>query len=195
MSNVFFSSDTHFGHGNIIKYCDRKPFYHIEQDEDGNDIIIPHTREHDNALIENWNSVIGHEDKVYHLGDFGFCSVGYALNILSRLNGKIHILRGNHDKLLRKKEVADQFVWIKDYYELPVTDLEMDHKHKIVLCHYAFEVWNKKHFGAWHLHGHSHGALHSSDSQARYDVGVDNNNYFPVSYEQIKTIMTRKVNQ
>jgi calcineurin-like phosphoesterase family protein len=66
-------------------------------------------------------------------------------------------------------------------------------KHKIVLCHYAFEVWNKRHFGSWCLHGHSHGTLPSPDHMARYDVGVDNNDYFPVSYEQVKFIMTRKV--
>jgi len=178
MKNIWFTSDTHFGHSNILKFCNR-PFENIW--------------EHNEALIANWNSVVGPTDDVYHLGDFGFGSKSYVIRILEQLNGKIFFIKGNHDKAVKKPEPSAYFQWMKDYYALPIQDEEMGVKHKIILCHYAFEVWDKKHFGSWHLHGHSHGTLPSGDSQARYDVGVDNNNYFPVSYEDIKLIMTKKI--
>jgi len=178
MSNIWFTSDTHFGHANIIKYCNR-PFKNCY--------------EHDEALIANWNHVVGPQDHIYHLGDFGFGSKGYMIQILNRLHGLIFFVKGNHDKAVKKDEVSAYFQWMKDYYELPIQDKEMNHKHKIVLCHYAFEVWNKKHFGAWHLHGHSHGSLQSPDYMARLDVGVDVHGYTPVSYQKVKEIMTRKV--
>lgn len=60
-----------------------------------------------------------------------------------------------------------------------------------MLCHYAFEVWNKKHYGSWHLHGHSHGALKFRDIK-RLDVGVDTNNYMPYSMDEIQGIMLKR---
>lgn len=177
MSNIWFTADTHFGHANIIKYCNR-PF--------------ENAHENDEILTANWNSVVQPDDRIYHLGDFGFGSKGYMNKILNRLMGQKFFIRGNHDKSIRG-DVLNHWEFDVPYYELKVDDEEMDVKQLIVLCHYAFEVWNKKHWGSWHLHGHSHGTLPSSDSQARLDVGVDNNDYFPVSYEKVKEIMTRKV--
>jgi calcineurin-like phosphoesterase family protein len=60
----------------------------------------------------------------------------------------------------------------------------------IVLCHYPFAEWDRKHYGSWHLHGHSHGNYHGQG--LIYDVGVDTNNFTPVSLEQITEIMARK---
>jgi calcineurin-like phosphoesterase family protein len=80
VSKIFLTSDTHFGHTNIIKYCNR-PFK--------NAYLM------DNALIENWNSAVGPEDIVYHLGDFAF---GGIAKYLPRLNGEIILIRGNHDR-------------------------------------------------------------------------------------------------
>jgi len=176
--NIWFISDTHFGHTNILKYCNR-PFKNI--------------KEHDETLIANWNSAVGLQDLVYHLGDFGFGSKRRMIQILKSLNGIIYFIKGNHDKSVKKAEVSAYFQWMKDYYELPIKDEEMGVKHKIVLCHYAFEVWNKKHFGSWCLHGHSHGTLPSADYQVRLDVGVDVHDYTPISYQKVKEIMTKKV--
>jgi calcineurin-like phosphoesterase family protein len=178
MSNIWFTSDTHFGHANIIKYCDR-PFADV--------------RENDETLIANWNHVVGPHDAVYHLGDFGFGRKGQMIEILRRLNGRIFFVKGNHDKSVLKPEVSAYFQWVKDYFELKVRDEEMDMKQPIILCHYAFQVWNKSHHGSWHLHGHSHGTLPSPDTMARLDVGVDAHGYTPVSYQKVKEIMTRKV--
>lgn len=176
--NIFFISDTHFGHKNILKYCNR-PFDSIE--------------EHDEALIQNWNEMVKPGDRIYHLGDFGFCSKTEHLErILKRLSGQKFFIRGNHDKQI-KGNLLGYFEKVESLMELSVPDAEMDLKQKIVLCHYPIESWNKRHHGSWHLHGHCHGALPSADYQARVDVGVDVWDYRPVSYEEIKLHMTGKV--
>ncbi|MFK5004710.1 hypothetical protein ACI4AP_29375, partial [Klebsiella pneumoniae] len=63
---------------------------------------------------------------------------------------------------------------------------------RIVLCHYAMEVWNKSHHQAWHLYGHSHGSLPDNPNAKKFDVGVDCHNYTPLSYQDVKNIMARK---
>jgi len=84
MSKYFFTADTHFGHTNIIKYCHR-PFKNITQ--------------HDNYLIKMWNSRVSPEDTVFHLGDFCFKKLKgkTAQFYLNQLNGKIIVVKGNHD--------------------------------------------------------------------------------------------------
>lgn len=178
MTNIWFTGDTHFGHKNIIRYC-KRPFENIE--------------EHDQTLIDNWNALVKPGDKVYHLGDFGFGSQDFLTKTAAALSGQKYLIRGNHDRAFRKVDKTEHFLWVKDLFELKVPDEEMDHKQSITLCHYAFEVWNKRHFGSFHLHGHSHGTLQSSDHQARLDVGVDVHDYKPISYEEVKYHMTRKI--
>jgi len=162
---IWFTSDTHYGHANVIKYCNR-PFETVE--------------EMDNILIANYNSRVMPNDTVYHLGDF---SLGRdADRILQRLNGRIHLILGNHDKL--KPYVRDMFESVSAYKEITEYDT------KIVMCHYAFRVWNKSHHGSWNLHGHSHGNLPAIGKQL--DVGVDSHNYFPISLSEVKAIMDKK---
>lgn len=175
---IFFTSDTHLRHRNILRYCNR-PFETIE--------------EHDETLITNWNSVVSAEDKVYHLGDFSFCHPRTADWLLSRLNGDKYILHGNHDKKRNFPRNTELFTDLGHYHELTIQDRELKYgKILIVLCHYAFEVWNKSHHGSIHLFGHSHGKLPSRDNQLRLDVGVDVHNYTPISYEQVKAIMVKR---
>src|SRR3990167_104024 len=81
--NSWFTADTHFGHSNILKYCER-PFSNIEK--------------HDQILIDNWNSCVRTGDLVYHLGDFAMASKGRLKSIIERLNGEIILILGNHDK-------------------------------------------------------------------------------------------------
>lgn len=81
-SRVFFTSDTHFNHANIIRFCNR-PFKDVS-----------HMNE---AIISNWNRVVGPEDIVFHLGDFCLGGSAEWINVLNRLNGKIYLISGNHD--------------------------------------------------------------------------------------------------
>lgn len=174
---TFFTSDTHFGHFNIIRYCKRN-FLSLE--------------EMDQYIIKKWNEKIGHKDEVYHLGDFAIGSSRDVLKYRWQLNGNIYLLRGNHDRGV-KGDALTAFNWVKDYHELKINDREMGVKQKIILSHYAFLTWNNSHYGSWMLHGHSHGTLPESDKVARIDVGTDTNDFTPYSYEDIKFIMTKKV--
>lgn len=171
MSNTFFTSDTHFGHANIIQYCNR-PF--------------PYPEMMDETIIANWNSIVSSEDTVYHLGDFAVGG-GDAMLYLPRLNGNIKFCWGNHDNRLK-------FVKDKNLYPIDIDHLREVHVdgQRITLCHYAMKVWNKSHKGAWHLYGHSHGTLPDDPESLSCDVGVDCWDYFPVSMEQLRAKMKNK---
>lgn len=147
MSRVFFTADTHFGHANVIRHSGR-PFASIE--------------EHDEALIENWNSVVTYKDTVYHLGDFAWRD---ALRYWERVNGSICLIRGNHEGAAEK--IKHKFMWFKDVHMIKVGE------QSIWLSHYSHEVWSRSHHGAWHLYGHSHNSLRANMNRRSMDVGVD----------------------
>lgn len=183
MSNIWFTSDEHYGHDNIIKFCNR-PFADTS-----------HMRE---TLIDNHNSLVKKDDFIYHLGDMFWNSLTdqECFDILARLNGRHYYILGNHEKAMsRNKALRESFVWVRD-----VENLQFSGYPNIFLCHYAMRVWNGSHKGAYHLYGHSHGALeelteddNKYGSQFSFDVGVDAGwNYFPVSLEQVKEKMIRK---
>ena len=179
--NTFFTSDTHFGHANIIKYC-KRPFADV--------------REMDNTLIHNWNAIVRPEDTVYHLGDFAVGG-GPAAPYLHRLNGTICFCLGNHDKRLVKTyqdiELKLQSYQIKRAESgIPYLREVTIEKQEIVLCHYAMKVWNGSHKGSWQLYGHSHGTLPDDPTALSCDVGVDCWNYYPVSMEQLRAKMKTK---
>jgi calcineurin-like phosphoesterase family protein len=177
-SGIWFISDTHFSHKNIILYSNR-PFETV--------------KEHDEKIIENWNQKVQKEDRIYHLGDFAFASKGYLQSILDRLSGQIYFIRGNHDKTMRG-ELLKRLIIDTKYRELTVQDKDaLGGKQKIILCHYPFETWNQMHYGSWSLHGHSHCALDSSENKLRMHVGVDTTNFFPISYEEVKQHMQEKL--
>jgi calcineurin-like phosphoesterase family protein len=170
---VYFTSDQHYHHVRIIDYS-KRPFKDVEAMNEG--------------LIDNYNSVVKDGDLVYHLGDFGFGRGNEVENVLRRLKGQKYLIFGNHDKDLRsKKELLDRyFIWARDYAEIEVE------KQKIILCHYSFRVWRGSHRGAWNLYGHSHGSLYDDPNMLSLDVGVDPQNYFPISFEQVKALMSKK---
>ena len=159
----FLTGDQHFGHANVLKYCNRN-FYNVET--------------HDEELIKAWNSVVGKDDDVIHLGDLTLSGGKFAADIISRLNGNIFIL-GNHWHHDKRWLLSPEIFHFVDTDKLdimtPLWILEKgDYGNDIpiVLCHYAFEVWDRKHYGALHFHGHSHGELPPKHN--RLDVGVDN---------------------
>lgn len=98
------------------------------------------------------------------------------------------MIRGNHDRKI-KGHLEAKFASIEDYCEISVEDEEMNHKQMIVMSHYPFESWNKKHWRSWALHGHTHGT--SPHMFSRLDVGMDSHNWYPISYEEVKVIMTK----
>lgn len=169
---VWFTSDTHFGHTNVIRYSNR-PFRDKE--------------EMDEAMIANWNARVQPGDIVYHLGDVFFCQEPVAMSILRRLNGQKFLIYGNHDKLIKRSErLRSMFVKCADYHEVTIEG------QSIILCHYPMITWNKSHHGSWMLHGHCHGNLKYPFEAKIHDAGVDPNNYVPLSFNDVKNIMAKK---
>lgn len=177
MDGLFFTSDTHFSHAKVIEYS-KRPFDSVEAMNE--------------ALIKNWNDRISKNDTVYHLGDFSFDSAGQTGKIFDRLNGHKHLVRGNHDK----NKVLKNCNWasVEYYKEIKVDDKDaLDGRvQRIVMLHYKMEVWNKSHFGAFHLFGHSHGSMPDDPFSLSTDVGVDTHSYKPWSYAEIKAVMKTK---
>jgi calcineurin-like phosphoesterase family protein len=167
---VWFTSDTHFGHANIIRYSERPYASVAEMDE---------------ALAASWNAVVRPGDTIWHLGDFAFRHSRPAGSYLERLQGEKHLVWGNHDDA----ETRGLRGWASSapYAELTVEGT------RLVLFHYAMRVWNRSHRGAVQLYGHSHNSL-AGDSQS-CDVGVDNPvwGYRPVSLAEILRFLGTQV--
>lgn len=169
MQDVYFSSDWHLFHKNIIEFS-KRPFSSVE--------------EMNEVLIENWNERVKKNDTAYFIGDFSFGSKQQTSDAIDRLNGQIHFIRGNHDKIT--DSLKDKFVTYSDYKKIKVND------QSIILCHYAFRVFDGSHRGAWNLYGHSHGSLPDDSHALAIDVGVDCHNFYPVSFDEVAAIMETK---
>lgn len=173
---IFFTSDHHFGHTNILKFCDR-PFRDIA--------------EMNEELIHRWNERVAPDDEVYHLGDFALSTPDRTAEILDRLNGTKYLIVGNHEGAALN--CRTKFQWIKEYHELKVPDNDCSNGvRRIILFHYAMRVWRGDFRGAWHLYGHSHNNLPEKDDSLSFDVGVDAHDFYPISYVEVKARMQRK---
>ena len=151
---VFVTSDTHFGHANIIKYCNR-PFDSVE--------------EMDEALVQNWNSVVKAGDKVYHLGDVTMTSK--ALDIMSRLNGRKVLIRGNHDTQ-KLKFYTPHFYDIRGSHELA----------GYLMTHIPVAIEQRSRYV-----GNIHGHLHDKNMGDPWyiNVSVEQTNYTPVPFDDL----------
>ena len=167
---IYFTSDLHFFHDNIIRICNR-PF---ETTDEMNAI-----------LIRNWNETVCQDDQIYFLGDFTLKGSNEATEILKQLNGRKYLVRGNHDLYYYKKDFdRSLFEWSRDYYLLHYK------KMRFALFHYPIEDWDFMYYGSYHLHGHQHNKPEYNLSNRekglkKYDVGADANLFRPVSIEQI----------
>jgi calcineurin-like phosphoesterase family protein len=157
---IYFTGDTHFGDPRVLR-IDRRPFTDIAS--------------HDAALFETWNSVVGHDDDIWHLGDFMSVKKGDCAALLGKLNGRKHLIVGNNDP----ETTTGSGGWdsVQHYAEI------REGGHYLILCHYAFRTWNQMGKGSINLHGHSHGRLKPSPRQ--FDVGVDAQGLKPVSLTEI----------
>lgn len=168
--NVFFTSDQHFGHTNIIKYCNR-PFSDINQ--------------MDAALISNWNQKISSDDLCYVLGDFAFAGLGRIYDILEQLNGTKILIRGNHDKHRNNKYVEAGFSHVlhREVLTVPVAD-----KSKVLwLSHFPIGDERRQTCKFYNiaLHGHRHSTPDKKLGSKSLDIGVDGNDYYPYSLEEV----------
>lgn len=197
MTKIFVTSDCHYHHVNIMKYCNRN-FYTVEEMND--------------ELIYQHNELVDKNDIVYNLGDFTFQSVPGAVGILKKLNGKHRFLRGNHDswlfdkeynnydalraihdELLRQGDSKDKVEWVKDYEEFRFN------KNLYCLGHFPLFTWHQSYRGSMNLYGHCHANIEHMIKGRQMDVGVDNafrlfKQYRPFSLEEVTEIlMSREI--
>lgn len=166
---IWFTSDFHFGHKNILKYCFR-PFESVQ--------------EMNERLIDNINKYVKNTDTLYNLGDWSFdhtrkSPIANADFYRSKINcNNIISITGNHDPHyengVAKKEFASVFSACYNMLRIKV-DMGPNtvKRQEIVLNHYAMRIWNKSHHGSWHLYGHSHYTLPDDPFALSTDVGVD----------------------
>ena len=188
VGKIWLTSDTHWSHSNILKYCNR-PFESVEAMNE--------------ALATNWNSVVKPDDHVYHLGDFCFGNVekwNWCLEP-GRLNGHIHLILGNHDpeRVFREGTLIERFDSI-DFQKILIIE-----GWTVILNHFPFLSFsNNFDRRVLELFGHIHSGPEGVGNVLpegyklqwnQYDVGVDNNNYTPVSWTQIKEKMKLAENE
>jgi len=168
---IWFSSDFHLAHKNIINYCNR-PFKKVE--------------EMDYKIFINMSKCLNSGDTLYFLGDLTFEEYVAEDFFKNFRHITIHFITGNHDPVNVIAIASEYCASVSEIKDINIED------QNITLCHYAMRVWNKSHLNAWQLFGHTHGSLQPIGKQ--YDVSVDNNNFLPVSFEKIKDFMKNQPN-
>ena len=159
----FVTADQHFGHANIIKYCNR-PFSSVS--------------EMDEALIDNWNKAVAKDDIVYVLGDFALAKIERIIEIGNRLHGNKKLILGNHDRSNESVYKRAGFSFVSRY---PIL---IDNF--IILSHAPLEFLNEN-CPFFNIHGHVHDDPAFVDmSKVSACVCVERTMYTPVDLEFLK---------
>jgi calcineurin-like phosphoesterase family protein len=184
VSLPFFTSDTHFFHGKMAK---ARHFLYVE--------------EMNRHLVEKINTT-AEGGTLYHLGDLSFAGFEKTQAVVGALRVKLAIVPGNHDQLKLLERLSTELGPVE--VKPPLVDLKVGtHSkfspgetivHRLALCHFPLQVWNRSHYGAYHLHGHSHGSLRTEGGGRRLDVGVDSAytrfmGFRPFTFDEVQTYM------
>lgn len=174
--NIWFTSDTHWGHDNILKF----------NPDDNRRARLFSTIEEMNAyMMAEWRRLVKPNDYIFHGGDVSWGTAEKTRDLIHSLPGIKILIQGNHDKRIAKNHAFDQL-----HKQLNLTV----NKQLIILSHYPIQEWECRHYGAWHLHGHCHGRLQSDDK--RLDIGIDNHACFSFfSFDEINNIMRTRPSQ
>ena len=203
MKDIYFTSDTHYGHKNICRgvseWTDKSKCRDFDTLEEMNEIIV-----------KNINEVVKPNDILYHLGDWSFGGKQNIFNFRRRLHCKtIHLIYGNHDIHIEKNAAEannlataqEMFASTQQYLVKKINGQGM------FLCHYSMRTWDKAHHGTWNLYGHSHGTLEDYGINTypyqidcvrknfkAMDVGIDTNiDFMPYHFEEIREIMKNRI--
>jgi calcineurin-like phosphoesterase family protein len=154
---TYITSDLHFGHANIKKFCSES------RARFSDDVNVMNEQ-----MIEEWNDLIDTKDLVYILGDVAFLPTLKAIEIMKRLNGEKILIEGNHDRKALKDPAYRRC--FKEIHQL----LNINYAgSKIVMCHYPFLEWDQMHRGSLHFHGHLHGGTTGQEKYRCRDMGID----------------------
>ena len=170
IKHIFFTSDIHLLHPKIVDICER-----------------PTTiEEHDEWIINRINEKVGKKDKLYILGDISMASKDKTEKLLDKIHGDKILIVGNHDNNIL---TSTRFKEVKLIKNFTFNSPSYPNIH-IVLCHYPILSWERKIHGAMHLFGHVHGRTKNNIGLSM-DIGVDCNNYYPLSLEEVLDKMTK----
>jgi len=169
----YFSADTHFGHTNIIKHCNR-PF---KTADDMNDV-----------MLTNINDMVGEDDTYWHLGDFAWGDPWPFLNAIRCKD--IRIIIGNHDKH-RRKQLEDAHTRGRIKLHHGYLDTKIDGQF-LTMCHFPMLSWQASFHRSWHLYGHVHGTIDKPRLRSM-DVGVDAHDFCPISWTYICEFIENQV--
>lgn len=180
----WFTSDTHFGHKNIIKYCDR-PFADVE--------------EMDRVMTLKWNAIVAPDDVVFHLGDVALGTIAESLPKVAKLNGFKYLIPGNHDRVFSLEKGLQKARWFPKYNEVFTSilpeqiHLRLANEMEVVLSHFPyvgdshdedrFEQVRPQDMGLPIVHGHVHEKWKLRGNML--NVGVDVWNFYPVSEDDV----------
>lgn len=184
MSEIFFSSDLHLGHANILRFNWATRGISPQEREHMNQLVAlgqtsgswkelknwlnQRLPQMEDQLIDQWNQQVGDRDTVYLLGDIFFCGHERAREVLRQLKGNIHLVYGNHDQVIRKNlDIQKRFASVSELSEIKIQG------HHVVMCHYPMVSWNRSHYGSFMLYGHVHGSMDNVVTNRSMDVGID----------------------
>ncbi len=182
---IWFTSDTHYGHQNIVNgessWSDKsgcRPFNTLNEMND--------------SMVGKINERVHSSDTLYHIGDWSMGGFENISQFRDRLVCQtIHLIYGNHDQDIRRNHrgVRDLFTSVRSLR------IETIQGQRIVMCHFPLLVWEDHHLGVWHLHGHCHGHLLQTEYYQRkvLDIGIDTHADFrPYSFEEIQNRLSNR---
>jgi len=189
MSNIFYTSDLHFSHTNILTYCNRPWDSVLEMNE---------------GLIDNWNSVVGADDITYIIGDVCMGRRDETVPLVSRLNGRKILIPGNHDDChpmyASRNNFVRRCVLYSEHMEITEVQGVIDTPPVASVCHFPFAgsgdhtdeerytEWRPVDHGQWLIHGHIHDLWKQNGRMI--NVGVDVWDYRPVHTDQLLELMS-----
>jgi calcineurin-like phosphoesterase family protein len=170
----FYTSDTHYFHKNIIRYCQR-PFTDVEEMHE--------------TMIRLWNERVAAQDTVFHLGDFGFGPAEGLRSILKRLNGHKVIVKGNHDKgLTTLKDIGFEQATLDGFHTDKSLGIPVYLRHKPNFLYHELPFFSEDEI---HLCGHIHdlwartSAYPVVATENIINVGVDQSWFTPLTLQEL----------
>ena len=185
MTKQFVTSDLHFGHSNIIKYC---------PDSRGH---LTGVDQMNAEIINRFNEVVGKEDHTYILGDFAFCKPEQAMKFMAQMNGTKTLIHGNHDRKLvasmefRNPSVRRMAGLVEDTPYKVISHSVDGVKYGVVLFHFRIASWDGAHHGSIHLYGHEHGNGPVMTTRCM-DIGADTNHLRPYQLDRVVAELAKR---